>query len=128
MDPEAISKINELSPGLILLIGFIGLVINTFILSYAANYLNLNNADFGRCFVVCLASTIIGTIFRVSSISFGWIVSAIITILLIRLLLTDSLWASILTYIVMVVVTILLACGLGALFATGACICVPLGS
>ena len=105
----------------------IGIIINSFILLYAANYMGIYYADFGRCFLVSLSSGVISFIPPFNAENIGWLLSAVITIVLIKFIMATSWGRAVLTYIVLIVATLLLACGLTALLVTGSCLCVPLG-
>jgi len=131
MEPSSISQI-----GLPMLLGagIVGIIINALVLMYAANYMDIPDADFGKCFITSLVTMIVNAIasvplrnaaFSGRSFIISFAISAIISTIFIKYILNTEWGRAFLTYIVMLVVTIIIFFALGLCCAGGACFLMP---
>lgn len=123
MDP---SSIPDIPIGILILIGIIAVVINSFILMWAAGSVGVHDADFGKCFITVLLSTVISFILSGVIVSIGWIIGFVVSVVVIKYILDVEWGRAVLIYIMMIVISIVIGIVLAIVLA--GCMCLPFGA
>ena len=129
---EGNSSLPKIPPLYYIIAFLVSLIINSFLLSYAANYIGIE-ADYGRCLLASLCTlalnAISGVFFRNSSIpgalAMSLAVSAAMAIVMIKYILNADWGRAFMAYIVMIVVGFVVAFVLVCCFTTGTCLMGP---
>jgi len=119
MDPSAISQIGL--PTLLLGAGIVGIIINALILMYIAKHMDIPDVGFGKCFIASLVPMIANAITSLTlrnptlkgdrSFIISSAIGVIISTIFIKFILNTDLVRAFLTYIMMLVVTIIVLFG-----------------
>jgi hypothetical protein len=88
---------------------------------YAARYMDIYDAYFGKCFLIAFLYGICSVLFNMPSAFLNWVLSAVICTLLIKYILDESFGRSFLVYIVMVVTSFIVGFFLAILLIGFAC-------
>ncbi|MCD6216534.1 hypothetical protein J7L05_01600 [bacterium] len=99
----------------------IGIIFNTFILMYAARYMDIYDAYFGKFFLIALLYGICSVLFNMPSAFLNWVLAAVICTLLIKYILNESFGRSLMVYIVMVVTSFIVGFILAILLIGASC-------
>lgn len=124
----------EFPPMFFLFAFILGVIINSFILNYAANYIGIADVTYGKCLLAAFCGTVLNTLvgafFKNSGMSFGPIIlsfflAAVITTTMIKYILNTEWGRAVVTYVAMLVIEIIIAFGLVFCLAGGACCLIP---
>jgi len=121
--------------GLPMLIGgaIVGIVINSLLLMWAAGYIGIHDADFGKCFLTSFITMVVHWVvsipFRHAAFGSGFVLSividAVVSIFFIKFILNTNWGKAFLTYVMMIVIAIVIFIVLGLCCAGGACFLMP---
>ena len=116
----------EIAAGLIIFILVIATVVNTFAMMWAAGYMDVYDASFGRCFLTALFTMIVQSIVSlvIHGGVIGWIAGAVVSTTIIKFML-DIEWGR--AFMLHIMMTIVLF-ALGVAFVVVSCMCIGAAS